>query len=90
MNVTALKRKLDLTPKPAAPVVALPPRRTPRRAAWRKRGKALAAGVLPPLAVLVVLLTIWQVGASGEGSGLPTPVQVWIDSGFLILEPFYV
>lgn len=90
MNVTALKRKLDLTPKPAAPVVALPPRSTPRRAAWRKRGQALAAGVLPPLAVLVVLLAIWQIGASGEGSGLPTPVQVWIDSGFLIMEPFYV
>ena len=49
MNVTALKRKLDLTPKPAAPVVALPPRSTPRRAAWRKRGQALTAGVLHPL-----------------------------------------
>ncbi|WP_211242218.1 nitrate ABC transporter permease [Paracoccus gahaiensis] len=90
MNVTTLKRKLDLTPKPAAPVVALPPRTPDRLAPWRKRGRALVDAVLPPLVVLVVLLTIWQVGASGEGSGLPTPVQVWIDSGFLFMEPFYV
>ncbi|QBX35957.1 nitrate ABC transporter permease [Paracoccus liaowanqingii] len=90
MNVTALKRKLDLTPKPAAPVLALPPRTPDRLAPWRKRGMAVVNAVLPPLVVLVVLLTIWQVGASGEGSGLPTPIQVWIDSGFLFMEPFYV
>ncbi|CAM3281763.1 nitrate ABC transporter permease [Paracoccus nototheniae] len=90
MNVTALKRKLDLTPKPVAPVTALPPRTPDRLAPWRKRGVALANAVLPPLVVLIVLLSIWQIGASGEGSGLPTPMQVWTDSGFLFLEPFYV
>lgn len=90
MTVTALKRKPDLTPKPAAPVLALPHRAPGRMAPWRKRGAALAGAVLPPLAVLALLLTIWQVGASGDASGLPTPAQVWADSAELILDPFYV
>ncbi|ODT58125.1 MULTISPECIES: nitrate ABC transporter permease [Paracoccus] len=90
MNVTALKRKLDLTPKPAAAVVALPPRTPDRLAPCIRRGRGLINAVLPPLVVLVVLLSIWQIGFSGDTSGLPTPTQVWADSAELILDPFFV
>lgn len=90
MSVTALKRKPDLTPKPAAPVLAMPRRSRGRLAPWRARGGRLAQAVLPPLAVLTLLLTIWQIGFSGDGSGLPTPTQVWADSAELIVDPFFV
>ena len=45
--------------------------------------------VLPPLAVLVFFLVIWQVLASRTGSSLPPPTQVFADSRDLILHPFY-
>ncbi len=89
MTVTALKRIPDPAPKPAAKVLALPvaPRRPQRLAAI---GRFLAESVAPPLLVLAVLLLIWQVAFSGEGSGLPAPTDVWEQSRELITSPFFV
>ena len=89
MTVTALKRIPDAEPKPAAKVLALPvaSRRPQRLAAI---GRFLAESLAPPMLVLAVLLLIWQVAFSGEGSGLPAPTDVWEQSRELITSPFFV
>jgi nitrate/nitrite transport system permease protein len=92
MTVTALKRA-DMAPPtspPAAKVLPLPaPARKP--SALRARaGQFIAQSVVPPALVLIILLAIWQVAASGEGSGLPTPLMVWEQSHELIVAPFFV
>ncbi|QYK42723.1 MAG: nitrate ABC transporter permease [Paracoccaceae bacterium] len=91
MTVTALKPKTPpAAPKPAGQVLALPaaPRRAPARASALLR--LLTENVVPPAAVLLVLLAVWQVAFSGGTSGLPTPAAVWAESAELILDPFFV
>lgn len=75
--------------KPKASVSVLP---AARRANDRlaRLGRFVLRQVVPPLVIMAALLMIWQVAFSGEGSGLPTPAQVWSDSSELILHPFYV
>jgi len=89
MSVVALKTPPVEPAKPAAKVMALPAAPKPRLAVGRLLSE-LVAKVLPPLVVLIVLLAVWQVAFSGEGSGLPTPAAVWAESSDLILDPFYV
>ncbi|MFA5952731.1 MAG: nitrate ABC transporter permease [Hyphomicrobium sp.] len=50
----------------------------------------IAATVIPPLVVIVGLLVIWQLAASGPKSSLPSPTQIWQDAGDLITDPFFV
>jgi nitrate/nitrite transport system permease protein len=50
---------------------------------------ALARNVLPPLVVLIVILTIWQILCSDAGATLPPPSQVWEESYDLIAYPFF-
>ncbi|WP_415054999.1 nitrate ABC transporter permease [Halopseudomonas sp.] len=45
--------------------------------------------VLPPLIFTAVLLIIWQMLCSMEGSALPPPTQVVTDTWELIIDPFY-
>tara|TARA_R110002020_G_scaffold114982_3_gene264422 strand:- start:13465 stop:14340 length:876 start_codon:yes stop_codon:yes gene_type:complete len=45
--------------------------------------------VLPPLIFTAVLLIIWQMLCSMEGSALPPPTQVVTDTWELIVNPFY-
>lgn len=89
MAVTVLKPKQTSAPKPAAQVLALPvaTKRPQRLAAL---GRSVIQGVAPPLAVLAVLLLIWQIAFSGAGSGLPAPTDVWAESRELITSPFFV
>lgn len=89
MSVVALKNPPAETPKSAAKVLPLPTTPKPRLAVGRILSD-IAARALPPVAVLLVLLAIWQVAFSGDGSGLPTPATVWTESADLILDPFYV
>lgn len=89
MSVVALKNPPAETPKSAAKVLPLPTSPKPRLAVGRILSD-IAAKALPPVAVLLVLLAIWQVAFSGDGSGLPTPATVWTESADLILDPFYV
>lgn len=49
----------------------------------------VAAVVAPPLLTLLVGLTMWQLAASGQSSGLPAPTQIWLESKDLILHPFF-
>ncbi|HWI86423.1 MAG TPA: nitrate ABC transporter permease [Sphingomonas sp.] len=50
--------------------------------------RAIAGQVLPTLLMLVVLLGIWQLSCSGEGSALPSPAKVWTESHEVIVHPF--
>jgi nitrate/nitrite transport system permease protein len=90
MNVTALKT----TPaQPAEPPVAkvLPLPAAALRSQWPGKVKdALLTMVLPPVAVIVTLLALWQLALSGGGASLPSPLEIWQQSGDLILHPFYV
>jgi nitrate/nitrite transport system permease protein len=52
--------------------------------------RAVAQAVVPPLVVLAVILTVWQVLCASPGSSLPPPSQVWVDSYDLIVDPFFV
>jgi nitrate/nitrite transport system permease protein len=90
MNVTALKATPTLAAAmPVAKVVPLPP--TALRRQWPGKIKdALLTLFLPPVAVIVSLLAIWQLALSGGGASLPSPVEIWHQSGDLILHPFYM
>ncbi|MES2144879.1 MAG: nitrate ABC transporter permease [Pseudomonadota bacterium] len=74
---------------PVAKVLPLPPA-TPRSQWPGKIKDALLTMVLPPVAVIVTLLAIWQLALSGGGASLPSPLEIWQQSGDLILHPFYV
>jgi nitrate/nitrite transport system permease protein len=61
----------------------------PHRPSRRKIPGALARNVLPPLLVILVLLTIWQVACSHPGASLPPPSQVFTEAYDLIAYPFF-
>lgn len=88
MNATALKTT-QAPATPTAKVMPLPP--AAPRSQWPGKVKdALLTLVLPPVAVIVTLLAIWQLALSGGGASLPSPLEIWQQSGDLILHPFYV
>jgi nitrate/nitrite transport system permease protein len=89
MSVTALKPKPAPLAEPVAKVLPLPvAARRPQRLA--SAGRFAAERIAPPLVVLAALLLIWQLASSGEGAGLPSPLNVWEQSRDLILDPFFV
>ena len=49
-----------------------------------------AQSILPPLAVLAIILAIWQAAFSGPEASLPPPSEVWAQSKDLIIDPFFV
>lgn len=82
-NVTALPFKA-----PAATVTVLP--RPARRISFAALAERLATAVIPPMVVLALILTVWQVVFSQPGSSLPPPSEVWAQSYDLIVDPFFV
>jgi nitrate/nitrite transport system permease protein len=75
--------------KPTANILAMPERNAVHHARLKPALEKLASVVLPPLAVLTVLLLLWQMAASQAGSSLPPPTQVFQESRDLILHPFF-
>jgi nitrate/nitrite transport system permease protein len=75
----------------AAAVIELP---TSPAASWANRIaprlRAIAASVLPPLIVLVVILGVWQLLCMKPTSSLPSPARIWADARDLIVDPFFV
>ncbi|MBD8555218.1 nitrate ABC transporter permease [Rhizobium sp. CFBP 8762] len=69
--------------------VVLMAHRPARRLDTQRILAAICRHVLPPLAVLIGLLAIWQIACSSPGATLPPPSQVWIDSYDLIAFPFF-
>ncbi|MFN3273067.1 MAG: nitrate ABC transporter permease [Paracoccus sp. (in: a-proteobacteria)] len=91
MTVTALKLPPKTAPKPEAKVLAIPARAHSALPARLQRfGRTLLTHVLPPVLVILSLLGLWQLLLSGGGASLPSPVEIWQQSGDLILSPFYV
>lgn len=70
-----------IAPAPAAP------------SAWRMHALGLyrrfSQHVLPPLVVLVLLVTVWELLCTRPGAALPPPSQVLSDTWELIVEPFF-
>ena len=51
---------------------------------------AIAARAIPPLVMLVLLLTVWQILCSKQGATLPSPTKIWAEARDLIVDPFFV
>jgi nitrate/nitrite transport system permease protein len=52
--------------------------------------KSFAAGVIPPIVMLVLLLTVWQILCIRPGATLPSPSKIWTEAYDLIVDPFFV
>ena len=77
---------------PAAPVkteVFALPKPAARPGKWSRTLSSLTVNVVPPLLVLALILVIWQILCSSPGANLPSPSQVWLDAGELIVSPFF-
>ena len=52
--------------------------------------RALAARVIPPFIMLVLIFGIWQILCMKPGATLPSPSRIWADAKDLIVDPFFV
>jgi nitrate/nitrite transport system permease protein len=76
---------------PAARVLRLAP---PKPNFWRTRvvpafGQ-LAARTVPPLVMLALILTVWELLCMKPGATLPAPSKIWTEAYDLIVDPFFV
>src|SRR5215813_11316632 len=51
---------------------------------------AFAARALPPLVMLALILSVWQVLCMKPGATLPAPSKIWNEAYDLIVDPFFV
>jgi nitrate/nitrite transport system permease protein len=51
---------------------------------------AIAARVVPPLVMLALILTVWQILCMKPGATLPAPSKIWTEAYDLIVDPFFV
>jgi nitrate/nitrite transport system permease protein len=56
----------------------------------KPRLAAVAARVLPPLIMLALILTVWEILCSRPGATLPAPSKIWTEARDLIVDPFFV
>ncbi|MDB5600553.1 MAG: nitrate transporter, permease protein [Xanthobacteraceae bacterium] len=52
--------------------------------------KLFAARVVPPIVMLALLLTVWQILCMRPGATLPSPSKIWTEAYDLIVDPFFV
>ena len=73
----------------AATVLSLTPKRPP----WTTRAldglRQFAARIAPPVIVLAIVLTVWEVLCRKAGATLPPPSKVIANTWELITDPFY-
>ena len=88
-----LRNSIVLVPatSPTEPdrVVVFPKIKVARRRALTVDLDKLAAQILPPIFVTIILLFAWQLACSQPGARLPSPLQIYQDSKDLILQPFF-
>jgi nitrate/nitrite transport system permease protein len=92
MNMPLLKSEATAT---AAPVVASvlrldPPKPSYVRTKLLPALSSLAARIVPPLVMLTLLLTVWQILCMKPGATLPSPSRIWTEAYDLIVDPFFV
>ena len=91
MSVTALKEPpREVRRSGTADVVKMKPAAARRPSRWPGYAKSVAATVIPPLVMVVLLGLLWEILCSGAGATLPPPSRIWTDSKDLILDPFFV
>jgi nitrate/nitrite transport system permease protein len=97
MNMPLLKSEATVAlPTPAAMPAARAAvlRLSPPKARFASKIKpwlnAFAARVLPPLVMLVLIFTVWQILCSRPGATLPSPTKIWSEARDLITDPFFV
>ncbi|MBB2830741.1 UNVERIFIED_ORG: nitrate/nitrite transport system permease protein [Rhizobium esperanzae] len=74
--------------KPAAKVLSFSGKQA-SRIDFRRAGLTALQNVVPPAAVLALVLLLWQALCSSADASLPSPHQVWQDSYDLIAYPFF-
>ena len=89
-EATAALPAPSAAPAPRATVLRISPRRPSFASKLGPRLNAVAARVLPPLVMLVLILTVWQILCSRPGATLPSPTKIWSEARDLIVNPFFV
>jgi nitrate/nitrite transport system permease protein len=96
MNMPVLKSETTVTATPTAPAPLAEVLRFETRKPGFVRSKLipalqqLAANVLPPLIMLAIILTVWQILCMKPGATLPSPTKIWSEARDLITDPFFV
>jgi nitrate/nitrite transport system permease protein len=90
MNMPAVKTG-NVVPVPASSAKVLPLafKRPPASSRIAERLRAVAANVVPPIVVLAILLTVWELLCRRAGAALPPPSRVIRDTWELIVNPFF-
>ena len=92
MNMPVLKTERSITAAvPRAEVLRITP---PKPNFLQNRLfpllRDVASTVLPPLVMIVLLLTVWQILCMKPGATLPAPTKIWSEAYDLIVDPFFV
>lgn len=96
MNMPVAKSEVSasIPSAPAAPVAAkvlpLPLKQTAMNTRLRANLTKIAAAVIPPLVMVVLLMVVWQVLCMRPGATLPPPSKIWVEARDLIVNPFFV
>jgi nitrate/nitrite transport system permease protein len=92
MNVPLRKSEVSPVSVPLTPkgrLVPFPKNKSVRRNKLSINFEKLAAQIVPPVLVILILLIAWQLAAGHPGARLPSPLQIYADSHDLILHPFF-
>ena len=90
MNMPAIKTDNAVAlPAATAKVHPLAPKRPLLASRIATRAVAVAANVVPPIVVLAILLTVWELLCRRAGATLPPPSRVIKDTWDLIVHPFF-
>jgi nitrate/nitrite transport system permease protein len=91
MSMPAVKTESTVVAAPAATaaVLSLRIKRSPFAGRMLVRLQAAAVRLVPPLVVLGLILTVWEILCSSPGATLPPPSRVLNETWELIVDPFY-
>jgi nitrate/nitrite transport system permease protein len=94
MNMPLLKTEPSVTRPAAQAAAAVLPLKVSRPSFIKTKLRpllwAIAARVVPPLVMLALLLTVWQILCMKPGATLPSPTKIWTEAHDLIVDPFFV
>jgi nitrate/nitrite transport system permease protein len=79
---------VEAPPPPSAEVVPLPRSRRRPGNRFAFAGK-IASSILPPVALILFVLAVWQALCSDPASLFPGPLSIWEQSRELIVDPFF-